>query len=297
MFFRNALLILGVICMLGGVALGYVWLTNQDSPVEAVPEARAPQPQEPAKIAVLGAAHDIASGAALQQGDMIWKEIALADLRPGNVVRGQSSEAEFVGARAKRGFASGEALTSSDLSKRSDRRLLAAALKPGTRAVSIPVDAAQSAYGLIEPDNDVDVILTQSLSDQPGDARRKVVAETILQNIRVIAVDQTLPQQEKASLGAQFLTEPRLPKSVTLELTQRQAETVFVALQLGRLQLSVRALEETPGAAADHAEHQSGTWAGDVSPALKQMPHPPLQPPASSLESAIRRPPAAVVLQ
>ncbi len=295
MFFRNALLVLGVICILGGAALGYVWLINQNTPVEAVPEARAPEPQQPAKIAVLGAARDIASGTLLQQGDMLWKEIATAELRPGNIVRGQITEAEFVGALTKRDFASGDALTSSDLLKRNDRRFLAATLKPGTRAISIPVDAAQSAYGLIEPGNDVDVILTQSLSDQPGDARRKVVAETILQNIRVIAVDQTLTQGAKASLTTPFSTEPRLPKTVTLELTKQQAETVFVALQLGRLQFSVRAIEEIPGAAADNAEH--ATWAGDVSPALNQMPHAQLQPPASSLESSIRRPPAGGVTQ
>jgi pilus assembly protein CpaB len=295
MFFRNALLVLGVFCILSGVAIGYVWLTNQDASVEAAkPEARAPDPQQPARIAVLSASRDIASGTLLQPGDILWKEIAPSELRPGNLARGQASEGEFAGALAKRDFANGEALNASDLLKQNDRRFLAAALKPGARAISIPVDAAQSAYGLIEPGDHVDVILTQSLSDQPSDAKRKVVAETILQNIRAIAVDQTLTQQARASLGVMPSTEPRLPKSVTLELTKQQAETVFVALQLGRLQLSLRAMEENPGAAADHAEHRTATWAGDVSPALRQLPHAPLQSPASTLESAIRRPPGSL---
>jgi hypothetical protein len=64
---------------------------------------------------------------------------------------------------------------------------------------------------------------------------------------------------------------------VTLELTKEQAETVYVALQLGRLQFSLRSIEESPSAAADHVEHRTATWAGDVSPALRQMPHTPLQ--------------------
>jgi pilus assembly protein CpaB len=295
MFFRNALLVLGVFCILGGVAIGYVWLTNQDASVEvAKPEVRAPEPQQPARIAVMSASRDIASGTLLQPGDILWKEIAPSELRPGNLARGQASEAEFAGALAKRDFANGEALNASDLLKQNDRRFLAAALKPGARAISIPVDAAQSAYGLIEPGNYVDVILTQSLSDQPGDAKRKVVAETILQNIRVIAVDQTLTQQARTPLGSALSTEPRLPKTVTLELTKQQAETVFVALQLGRLQFSLRSIEEVRGAAADHAEHRTATWAGDVSPALRQMPHAPLQGPASSLESSIRRPPGSL---
>ena len=296
MLIRNALLVLGVICILGGLPLAYVWLTNQDASVEeAKPVAPAPEPQA-AKIGVLSASHEIASGVLLQQGDILWKEVAPSEVRPGYLVRGQASEAEFVGALAKRGFDGGEALISGDLLKHSDRRFLAAALKPGTRAISIPVDAAQSAYGLIEPGNRVDVILTQSLSDQPGDARRKVVAETILQNIRVIAVDQVLSQQPKAPAPAfQLLPEPRLPKSVTLELTKQQAETVFVALQLGRLQLSVRPLDEASSEETDHTEKQSPTWAGDVSAALKQLPHASLQQPStSSLEGSIRRPPASL---
>ena len=291
MLFRNALLILGVIFIVGGVALGYVWVTGQDNPVEAAPEVRAP---EPPKIAVLSVSHDIASGTLLQQGDMLWKDGAPSEIRPGNLVRGQATEAEFIGALTKRDFASGEALISGDLLKYNDRRFLAAALKPGNRAISIPVDAFQSAYGLIEPGNHVDVILTQTLGDQSGDARRKVVAETILQNVRVIAVDQALTQQVKAPVSLQFSTEPRLPKTVTLELTRQQAETVFVALQLGRLQLSVRSIEEVPAGAADHEEQRPPTWASDVSAALKDLPRGPLQPSTSSLEGAVRRPPGSI---
>ena len=288
---RNVLLALGFVCIFGGLAIGYVWLTNQDAPPEvAAPEPRAPEPQI-AKIAVLSAAREVASGTLLQPGDMLWKDIAPAELRAGNLVRGSASEAEYAGALAKRDFASGEALSSGDLLKQNDRRFLAAALKPGGRAISIPVDASQSAYGLIEPGNRVDVILTQALSDQSIDAKQKVVAETILENIRVIAVDQSLIQQVKAPLSLQLTSEPRLPKTVTLELTKQQAETVFVALQLGRLQLSLRSMEEASGGAA---EREAPTWAGDVSAALKHMPRPPVQSSASSVENAVRRPPGAM---
>jgi Flp pilus assembly protein CpaB len=69
-------------------------------------------------------------------------------------------------------------------------------------------------------------------------------------------VDQTLTQQARTSLASVLSTEPRLPKTVTLELTKQQAETVYVALQLGRLQFSLRSIEENPSTAADHAEHR-----------------------------------------
>ncbi len=286
MFLRNVLLVLGIVCILGGLGLGYVWLTNQEAPPETARQETV-EPQ-PSTVGVLSAARDIVTGSLLQQGDITWKEIAPAELKPGNLVRGQIPEAEFIGALAKRDFGSGEALTSDDLLKFGDRRFLAAALKPGSRAISISVDATQSSSGLILPGNYVDVILTQTFGDQGGDGRRRVVAETILQNIRVIAVDQAL-NQSKATLGPQALSEARIPKTVTLELTKRQAEMVFVALQLGRLQLSVRPVDER----AEHVE-RSPTWAGDVSPALKQLTPPPSQQPSSStLEGSVRRPPAS----
>src|SRR5271166_2158220 len=123
MFFRNALLVLGVFCILGGVAIGYVWLTTQDASVEIVkPEMHGPEPQQPVKIAVMSASRDIASGTLLQPGDILWKEIAPSELRPGNLARGQASEGEFVGALAKRDFANGEALNANDLLKQNDRR-------------------------------------------------------------------------------------------------------------------------------------------------------------------------------
>jgi len=86
MFFRNALLVLGAFCILGGVAIGYVWLTGQDASVEvAKPEMRAPESQQPARIAIMSASRDIASGTLLQPGDILWKEIAPSELRPGNL--------------------------------------------------------------------------------------------------------------------------------------------------------------------------------------------------------------------
>ncbi len=290
--FRNVLLVLGVLCIVGGLGLGYLWLANQDASVEAQPQPPAPPPV--VQASVLSAAHDIASGSLLQQGDVVWKDVALPEVRPGNLVRGQISEPEFMGALAKRDFANGEPLVAADLVKASDRRFLAATLKPGTRAISISVDASQSSSGLILPGNYVDVILTQSLTDQPTEAKHKIVAETILQNIRVIAVDQTLNQQAKAAMGPQGLLEARIPKTVTLELTKRQAEMVFVALQLGRLQLSVRPVDEKPATAGELAEEHAPTWAGDVSPALKLIAPPaPSHPTASTLEGSVRRPPAS----
>ncbi|MFZ1109116.1 MAG: Flp pilus assembly protein CpaB [Rhodomicrobium sp.] len=294
MFFRNVLFILGAFCILGSMAFGYLWFVSQGAPAE--PQRAAPAPA-PARVAILTAAHAAPAGTLLQPEDIAWKQIEPQELKPGNMVRGQVAESEFLGASTRRDLANGEPLAASDLLKLSDRRFLAAVLKPGARAISISVDAAQSASGLILPGNHVDVILTQNLGEVTGEGKRKVVAETILQDVRVIAVDQAINPQGKApAAGPQYFGEARMPKTVTLELTKRQAEMVFVALQLGFLQLAVRPLEDASSAGKERetAHYARPTYGTDVSPALSQTaPVAAAQPSASSLESQVRRAPAS----
>lgn len=65
---------------------------------------------------------------------------------------------------------------------------------------------------------------------------------------------------------------PPLPRSVTLEVTERQAETVFVALELGKVELSLRSIDGKPSAATPgDAGAAEPTWAEDVSPALRSL--------------------------
>jgi len=284
MVVRNILLAIGVLCLLGGAALSVIWFnqiarTSVETPVAVRP-------------AVLAATHSIPVGTLLRPEDIGWKEVKPDEIGAGNLVRGQISEAQFVGAITRRAFESGEVLIAADLVKPSERQFLAAVLKPGTRAVSISVDAPQSAAGLILPGDQVDVILTQSFTDAAGDPARKSVAETVLRNVRVIAVDQSLSMTGKpaAPVRGAFTVESRVPKTVTFELTEGQAEKLFVAGQLGRLQLSVRPLEVSITADTESRRAAGPTWASDVSPALNAIAR-KIPQSVSSVESAVRRPP------
>jgi Flp pilus assembly protein CpaB len=82
-----------------------------------------------------------------------------------------------------------------------------------------------------------------------------------------------------------------MPKTVTLELNEVQAEELFVAAQLGGLQLSVRPLEGFDAASAN-LRAAGSTWAADVSPALQRLSRKQAQTSGSTLEASIRRPPA-----
>jgi len=284
MLVRNFLLAIGILSLLAGLALSVVWLSQMGSPTAERPEL--------VRQAILIATRTVPAGALLRPEDIGWKEVAARDIRPGNLVRGQVSEAEFSGAIVRRELAAGEPLIVSELVRPSERQFLAAALKPGMRAVSIAVDAPQSAAGLILPGDQVDVILTQSFADTGTDPALRTVAETVLRDVRVIAIDQNLTTPTRPTGASRTLTpaESRVPKTVTFEVTEKQAERLIVAAQLGRLQLSVRPLETSP-ATTDADKREAGpTWASDVSPALNELNRRKPQS-GGSVEGAVRRPP------
>jgi len=62
------------------------------------------------------------------------------------------------------------------------------------------------------------------------------VSETILSNVRVIAIDQSL-EDLKSQKG-----QARSPKTVTLEVMPQQAEIIAVATRMGTLTLTLQSL-------------------------------------------------------
>ncbi|HBK04870.1 MAG TPA: Flp pilus assembly protein CpaB [Acetobacteraceae bacterium] len=286
MLVRNLLLALGVLTLLAGLALSAIWLTQRDR--GAVTEAKVPPAVQPA---ILVAARPIHTGMLLRAEDIVWRDVGRNDVTVGSLMRGQVQESEFLGAVARRDFRQDEPLVASDFVKSGERGFLAAVLKPGRRAVSIPVDATQSSSGLLLPGARIDVILIQSFGDT-ADPSRKEVAETVLADVRAIAVDQSLSAATKAASADRRLggIEPPLPKTVTLEVTPRQAEVLLVASQLGRLGVSVRALEGSGVPEAGTGVGAGSTWASDVSPALKQLGGRQQRPftTGSSIEKSIR---------
>lgn len=285
MLVRNILLALGGLSLAGGLLLAVVWFRQVE---------KAPSPQAPvATNAIMVASRAVPSGTLLRPEDVAWKDVAAGGIQTGFIVRRQGADAEFVGAITRRSFSIDEPFIITDLVRPNERQFLAAALKPGTRAISIAVDAPQSAAGLILPGDQVDVILAQTFAEGSVSEARRSVAETILRDVRVIATDQllSLPAQAPTRAQAPSATEARMPRTVTFEVTEKQAERLIVAAQLGRLQLSVRPLQVTPADAAAPASEGRGTWADDVSPALNAMSRAKSPAAAGGIESTIRLPP------
>jgi pilus assembly protein CpaB len=149
-----------------------------------------------------------------------------------------------------------------DLLRPRDRGFLAAVLRAGTRAISVGVDVVTGAAGLIWPGDQVDLILTQELAVTDAPLARRVIGETVLSDVRVIAVDQQFTQ----GAGTEGLPS-RVARTVTLEVTGEQAERVAVASRLGRIALTVRAVEPL---ASEPAASGRSLFGADVSRALGQ---------------------------
>lgn len=266
MLLRNVLIALGAVALVAGVILTTVWLGRTPTPEEM---AHKPLPTQ----GVLVATRPIPAGTLLRAEDVEWKEVALDTVAPENIVRKPGAETEFFGAITRREFAAGDALVSSALIKPGDRNFLSAVLSPGDRAVSIAVDAPESAAGLVLPGDHVDLILTQTFAPEAAGTEHRAVGETVLQNVRVIAVDQWLATVAKPPSAERRIGTPesQIPRTVTLEVNERDAERVLVAAQLGKVELSVHAVA---GAGEEQPQREAATaptWASDVSPALRMI--------------------------
>jgi pilus assembly protein CpaB len=111
------------------------------------------------------------------------------------------------------------------------RGSLSSLLQEGKRAVTVRVDDVRGVAGFILPGDFVDVILIA----EDAAARRENYSEILLQNLKVLAVDQLASERQE---------QPTVPKAVTLEVTPEQAQKILLATNIGRLSLTLRRLTE-----------------------------------------------------
>jgi pilus assembly protein CpaB len=284
MLSRGALFAIGLFALLGGLSLSYLWYS------QSAPAPAGPVVTQVVTRTILVASHALPAGTLLRPGDMAWEERQAAAVMGADIVRGSASETDFVGAVTRRAFAARAPLTAGDMVKPGDRDFLVTALAPGYRAVSINVDAVQSTSGLALPGDRVDIILTQSFAPQTTDAGHRSVGETVLRNLRVIAVDQTtLPVTKPTDAQRDTLGQVHMPKTVTLEVTERQAAMLLVADQMGKVQLALRGQQDRGAPLLGRlfaSDQPSAVWAGDVSKALAK---PPAEPVTARAEIAVMR--------
>lgn len=240
----------------------------------------APEPD----IHILVAAADLPAGLLLRESDLDW-QLSPRNKAPKGAIVQDTSQANVLGSLLRHKVQAGTVLLAGDMIRPDAPGFLAAALKPGLRAVSVPINDVSGNAGLIQPGDYVDMILTQNLSSG-GDFGRndnQVVSETVVSNVRVIAVGSSFTRDNDKSNNDRART-------VTIEVKPRVAEAVTVASQLGSLSLALRSFATTDRdtAIADEADgasvlawanrqsdenNQSPVWGSDISQARGAILH------------------------
>ena len=216
----------------------------------------------PAPLGYLVAAHPLPAGTLARDDDFVVASAPPGQAPPNVIADTPETRASLRGALIRTYIDAGKPIHESDILRPRDRGFLASVLGAGMRAISIGVDPASGVAGLIWPGDHVDVLLTQRLEQEP--AARRVLAETVLTNVRVIGIDQEIVQGAPA--GA--VVAGKLARTVTLEVTPEQAEKVAVAEDLGQLTLTIRSATERPNPTL------STTFGSDVSAALARTDKP-----------------------
>ncbi|ALA17057.1 MULTISPECIES: Flp pilus assembly protein CpaB [Chelatococcus] len=230
------LVILGV-ALVAGVAAAYL-ATGRKPPPAPAPVAAAPAQKTED---VLVAAVDVPMGNGLKAADLRWQAWPEDGVPKGAVTRAASPNAmeDVSGAIARTAILAGEPVRHERLIKADGSGFMSAILPTGKRAIAISIDnrGASSAGGFILPNDHVDVIRTYR--DEEASKQQGVdvtVAETVLTNIRVLAIGQTVQEKD----GEKVVT----GETATLEVDPGQAEVLTLAQKVGQISLALRSLAD-----------------------------------------------------
>ncbi|HUH58532.1 MAG TPA: Flp pilus assembly protein CpaB [Candidimonas sp.] len=245
----------------------------------------AQQDHKPADppVQVQIAAGDLPAGLLLRSEDLSWKPMQKSQVPDGALLQGTPAAEALTGGLLRHDTKAGDYIFTRDVFSPDAPGFLAAALKPGMRAVSVQVDNVSGNAGLIQPGDYVDMILVQEAKgggSLGSNRARSVVSETVVEKVRVIAVGSVFQQQSDDVKGGNKKASPA--RTVTIEVMPRAAEAVTVAARLGTLSLALRSFavtDRSPASAepvqaivawGDSSEKSAPVWAGDVSRAIER---------------------------
>lgn len=172
---------------------------------------------------VLVAAQNMEVGKRIRKSDLRWQRWPETSLNGAYITQSAKPMAmdEYDGAVVRSSILGGEPVTADKLVSLTGAGFMSALIAPGMRATAIRITPETSAGGFILPNDRVDIV----------DIQR---GQTILRNVRVLAIDQRFNEKagEQVAVG----------KTATLELTPAQVELISVAETEGRLALSLRSM-------------------------------------------------------
>jgi pilus assembly protein CpaB len=214
----------------------------------------AAAPAVPTGPKVLVAKTSLPVGTIVEATSLGWQPWPKELMQSAYYTEGQpdSDPQKLLGTVVRYQVTAGQPLTRGALVGPQDRGFLAAALGPGMRAITVPVNASTGVAGFVFPGDHVDLVLTQAVQGG-GDGPPLKVSETIVRNIRVLATDQRFTDKDEDGK-----TQVKTFSNVTIEVTPRIAEKVAVSQSMGTLSLSLRSIADNT------AELERAVAAGEV---------------------------------
>ena len=192
---------------------------------------------------VLIASKDLAMGEKLIESTINWREWPKSGVSEAMITKDAVPDAleKYKTSRARLPIFNGEPIVEKKLVIPGQTGFMSALLPKGMRAISVAISERSAAGGFILPNDRVDVILTRKI-DEGGGTPKIVKSETVLSNVRVLAINQIYRQE--ANEDKVTVTEG---KTATLELDSAQTEVVTMVESAGELSLALRSIAENDG--------------------------------------------------
>lgn len=230
---RIVVLLIAISAALGAAFLSQQLIPETQEVVEVQTQLDA--------VDVLVAAKDIGLGEQVGSSNLSWQPWPKDQARRFISKASQpDAKREYDGAIARSAFVAGEPITSKKLVRINQGGVMSAILNSGMRAVSVEIKERTVAGGFILPNDYVDVIVTRRTRSNNDNTH---ISNTILKNIRVLAVGQMIENEKDKNVAT--------GRTVTLELSPRDAELLTLADSMGDISLSLRSLADVSKSATD----------------------------------------------
>lgn len=266
---RQIAIIGGSLIIAGGA---FVWLRGQAGTNQSASTA-AVAPVAASKTQVLVAKRDLMIGERITTDSLGWQD--WPDTGTTSIaffVQAKTPDAlkTFENAIVRQEMVSGEPVTDKKIvAVGATTSSMAALLTPGMRATAVTITPDSSVAGFVLPNDRVDVVLTREIQIQAnGQTRAQTISSTILENVRVLAIDQAVAQtkDQKAMAGS----------TATMELIATDAEKLRLADKLGDISLMLRGYADSAGPTL--ARVDSAVMAQPLPEAPPKAPAPPTRP-------------------
>ncbi|HAY06075.1 MAG TPA: Flp pilus assembly protein CpaB [Hyphomonas sp.] len=224
----------------GGAAFLVLQLSKPQIVTQTVTESELlVKEKEVSEVQVLTVTRDFLVGETIKSEDLQWSHWPKANVVEGYYVYTvvPASVEELNGAVVKTALYKGEPLLPQKIVMKGEQGLLSAMMSPDMRAVSVEISAESASGGFVLPNDRVDLILTYDQKSQPERGiSERTLASTIIQNVRILAIDQNFAVNAEGETA-------RLGSTATIEVTPREAELVAMAQRVGKVTLSLRPLD------------------------------------------------------